>query len=133
MKALLIGFTGALVLAGISHAQGYKPTTVVKTLPGVQCMALAAEYGPQGAYAPPAPEYAGPEANAAKIGIGAGTILVPDPMKPVNGRSQVLRPNGKTAWIDVRLLTRWHALSAPSATCQAVLLSNGRYGFSTKG
>lgn len=135
MKSVAVGvFLGALLSAPtLVVAQGYTPTTVVRTIPGMQCMALADEYGPQGAYAPPAPEYAGSNAGAPRIGIGAGTILVPDPLKPVNGRSEVLRPNGQKAWIDVSLLTRWHALSSPSATCQPVLLSNGRYGFKTSG
>ena len=97
----------------------------------MQCMALAAEFGAQGSYAPPAPEYAGPEAGARQIGNSAGTILVRDPMRIVDGRTEVLRPNGQNAWIEARLLTQWHALSAPSATCRAVLLSNGRYGFDT--
>lgn len=133
MRTLIVGIAAACLANNAGFAQGYKPTTVVRTLPGLQCMALAAEYGPQGSYAPPAPEYASPDIGAQKIGIGAGTILVPDPLKPVNGRSEVLRPNGQKAWIDASLLTRWHALSAPTASCHPVLLSNGRYGFTTNG
>ena len=131
MKYVLVGLVAGTLAVVSAHAQGYKPTTVVRAIPGMQCMALADEFGPQGSYAPPAPEYAGPELDARKIGIGAGTILVNDPMRTVNGRTEVLRPNGQKAWIEASLLTRWHALSAPNAACRVVLLSNGRYGFDT--
>ena len=132
-KTILSAVSAALLISASASAQGYKPVMVVKTLPNMQCMGVANEFDPQGSFAPPPPEFAGPEASAPKIGIGAGTILVREPMRTVDGRTEVLRPNGQSAWIEVSALTRWHALAAPNATCEPVLLSNGRYGFSTKG
>ena len=131
LKTFVWVLAATLAASGAAEAQGYKPVSVVRTLSGLQCMALSAAYGPQGTYAPPVPVYAGSESGSAKVGIGAGVILVPDPVMPVNGRSEVLRPNGSKAWIDVNVLTPWHSVNDPSAKCEPVLLSNGRYGFST--
>ncbi len=113
------------------HAQSYKRVEVVKLLPGWKCMALASAYGPQGTNAPPAPVFEGPQPGAAQIGIGAGVIIAPASIQPTNGRTQIVRPNGQKAWIDVNQLTPWHSLSDPNASCQPALMSNGRYGFKT--
>ena len=117
-----------VTMSGAGHAQGFKPVTVVRTLPGYRCMALASTYGAQGTYAPPAPVYAGPQASAVQIGTGAGTIIASASEQPTNGRLEIVRPNGQKAWMDVNQLTVWHSLSDPSAVCRPVLLSNGRYG-----
>ena len=55
MKFAFVCCVSGTMAAVSAHAQGYKPMTVVRTIPGIQCMALADEYGPQGSYAPPAP------------------------------------------------------------------------------
>jgi hypothetical protein len=123
----------AVLVAGAVHAQGFKPTTVVRTLPGWKCMALSSSYGAQGAYAPPVPVYAGPESSAPQIGTGAGVIIVPEKLRPMNGRTEMIRPNGQKAWIDVNQLTAWHSLSDPAAVCHPAVLSNRRYGFTTSG
>src|SRR5690242_259141 len=87
------------VSAGTSYAQSR--VDVVRILPGWKCMALASSYGPQGAFASPAPVYAGPEPNAPQIGTGAGVIIVPERLRPINGRTEIIRPNGQKAWIEV--------------------------------
>jgi hypothetical protein len=132
MKSVLFGASVLCTVAGVAYAQGLRPVEVVRTLPGWQCMALASTYGPQGALAPPAPVYAGPT-SAQQVGTGGGVIIVPDPLRPVNGRTEIIRPNGQRAWIDVNLLTKWHSLSDPAAVCHPAVLSNGRYGFTTTG
>ena len=121
----------AMVLfsAVASHAQPYTPPHVTGALPGWQCMALAAAYSPKGSYAPPAPVYAGPQPGATRVGGGAGVIIVPDPLKPQNGRTVMIWPNGRKVWIDVNLLTSWHQVSNPAAKCHPIVLSNGRYGW----
>lgn len=134
MRIMMTALVAAAILAAVgANAQGLKPTTVVRTLPGWKCMALASSYGPQGAFAPPAPVYAGPQPSASQIGTGAGVIIVPEKLQPVNGRTEIIRPNGQKAWIDVNQLTVWHSLSDPSAVCHPAILSNGRYGFTTTG
>ncbi len=133
MKAILPLQILALLTTSSAIAQSYKPVTVVKVLPGWQCMALASSYGPNGTDAAPAPVYAGPESSSPKLGTGAGVIIVPQPMTPQNGRTVMIWPNGKKVWIDASQLTRWHSLSDPQAHCEPALLSNGRYGFTTKG
>jgi hypothetical protein len=94
-------------------------------------MALASSYDPDGINAPPALVYAGPENNASQVGGGAGVIIVPDPLQPINGRTVMIWPNGRKVWIDVNLLTKWHSLSDPNAKCIPTILSNGRYGSRT--
>ena len=131
-KRLLVG-AAAMFMASAAYAQSYKPVEVVRTLPGWQCMALASAYGPQGTNAPPAPVFEGPEPGAAQIGTGAGVIIAPTNIRPTNGRTIIIRPNGEKAWIDVSQLTQWRSLSDPKAVCQPALLSNGRYGFKTTG
>jgi hypothetical protein len=133
MRSILFGFSVLCASAGVASAQGLKPVEVVRTLPGWQCMALASTYGPQGALAPPAPVYAGPSPSAPQVGTGGGVIIVPDPLRPANGRTELIRPNGQKAWIDANLLTKWHSLSDPAAVCHPAVLSNGRYGFTTTG
>lgn len=128
----LISLATIIVCSG-AQAQPYKPVDVVGALPGWQCMALASSYGPQGTNAPAAPVYAGPDDDAQQIGTAAGVIIVSSPLRPLNGRVEIIRPNGQKAWITLNLLTQWHSLSDPKAVCYPALLSNGRYGFRTVG
>ena len=121
-----------LVTSAGAMAQSYKPVTAVRSLPGWQCMALASAYGPNGISAPPAPVFASADSSA-KVGSGAGVIIVPSPISPRNGRTEMIWPNGKKVWIEVAQLTQWRSLSNPQASCRPALMSNGRYGFSTKG
>ena len=121
-----------LVLSCHAFAQGYRPVHEVRGLPGWRCMALASAYGPNGINAPPAPVFAGPESDAQRVGGAAGTIIVPSPVTTTDGRTRIVRPNGTRVWIASSALTPWHALSDPNATCTPALMSNGRYGFSTR-
>jgi hypothetical protein len=115
-----------------ASAQGI-PVTISKRLAGWQCMALASDYTTQGANAPLPPVYAGPESSAPQVGTAGGVLIVPDPLHPTNGRTEMIWPNGKRVWIDVKLVTPWHSLNDPAAVCHPALLSNGRYGFTTTG
>jgi hypothetical protein len=131
-KAVLLAMA-AVLMSPTVHAQSYKRIEVVKVLPGWQCMSLASAYGPQGTNAHPVPVFEGPQPEAAQIGTGAGVIIAPAIIHPTNGRTEIIRPNGQRAWIDVNQLTPWRSLSDPNASCQPALLSNGRYGFKTTG
>jgi hypothetical protein len=130
-------FRGALAAGGLfcvittALAQGYTPVHVVKELPDWQCMALASAYGSKGTDAPAVPVYASPGADARQVGTGAGVIIVPKEPNPTNGRTEMIWPNGKTVWIDLLQLVKWHSLSDPKAVCHPAFLSNGRYGFVT--
>lgn len=128
-----VTFLAVMFVSSTASAQSYKPVEVVRTLPGWQCMALVSAYGAQGTYAPPAPVFAGPDSNAQQVGTGTGVIIVPDPIRPTNGRTEMIWPNGRKVWIDVNQLTSWRSLSDPKAVCHPALLSNGRYGFTTAG
>lgn len=133
MRRNLLALSVGLLLSPTAFAQSYVPVHPVQSLPGWQCMALASAYGPNGISAPPQPVYSGPERNASQVGNGAGVLIVPAPLRPENGRTVMIWPNGKKVWIDVSALTQWHALSSPAATCHPALLSNGRYGYQTSG
>jgi hypothetical protein len=132
-KCFLLCQMFAIFLVANAFAQTRKPVTVVQDLPGWQCMALTSSYESDGINAPPAPVYAGPETSSPQIGSGAGVIIAPDPLNQVNGRTIIIQPGGRKAWIDTNLLTKWHALSNPNAVCTPAILSNGRYGFRTSG
>lgn len=129
LKVHPVMFAGGLFVATAAYGQAYTPIHAVKELPGWQCMSLAAVFGPQGAYAPPAPVYAGPQPDAPQVGTGAGVIIVPKPLHPANGRTEMLWSNGARVWINADELVPWHSLSDPKAVCHPALLSNGRYGF----
>lgn len=132
MRNFAIAFQiAALTISWEAAAQSYNPVTLVRYLPGWQCMALASTYGPNGINAAPAPVFAGPETSSPKIGTGAGVIIAPSPLTPQNGRTKMIWSNGKIVWIDVMELTPWRSLNNPHATCRPALLSNGRYGFTT--
>lgn len=133
MRKMLQATVVVLCSSAAAQAQGYVPVHAVQFLPGWQCMALAAAYGPNGISASPAPVYAGPGAGAPRVGGGAGVIIVPSPVAAENGRTVMIWPNGKKVWIDVNQLTPWHSLSNPNASCHPALMSNGRYGFKTSG
>jgi hypothetical protein len=121
------------VLTAVVHAQGYTPVRPVKTLSGWQCMSLASVYGADGTNAPPVSVYDGPGPGAPRVGTGAGVIIVPYPIQHVNGRVEMLWPNGRKVWIQADELAPWHSLSNSNAVCHPTLLSNGRYGFTTSG
>jgi hypothetical protein len=131
-KVVLLAIATAL-LSPTVHAQSYDQVKVVKKLPGWQCMVIAAAYGPLGTNAPPAPVFDGPQPGAAQIGTDGGVIIAPASIHPTNGRTEIIRANGQRAWIDVDQIVPYHSLSNPAAVCYPALLSNGRYGFTTKG
>jgi hypothetical protein len=124
LMALLVVGTAGRAMADDVHA--------IETLPGYQCMSLAKVWNGQGAMPPPVHVYAGPEANAAQVGIAGGAVIVPAPLHPVDGRTQMIFADGRTVWIGTSDIAPWHVASNPHATCSPVLLSNGRYGFATK-
>lgn len=101
----------------------------VRTLAGYQCMVLAKQWDGQGAMPPPVHVYTGPEMKAATVGVAGGSIIVPQPLHPVDGRSQMIFADGRMVWISIDAISPWHAASNAHATCSPVLLSNGRYGF----
>ena len=126
-----LGLLLALALvSGAFQAQAEQVQTV-KTLPGYQCMVLAKQWDGEGPMPPPVYAYAGPQSNAAQIGVAGGSIIVPDPVHSTGGRTQMIFADGRTVWISTDAIAPWHAVSNPNARCSPVLLSNGRYGFQT--
>lgn len=115
-----------VVSANLAFAQG---ATAVKPLEGYQCMSLAKLWDGQGPEPAPVLVFSGPEAGAASVGAAGGTVIVPSPIRPVNGRSLMIYSNGRQVWINMSDITAFHAKANPKATCRPVLLSNGRYGF----
>ena len=116
---------GLLVIGSSAYAQNVQ---VARSLPGFQCNALVHVWNGQGPMPPPVPEFAGPEQSAGRVRIEMSTLIVDDPPKTADGRTRVLRPNGRFAWIDSSAIGPWHAASAPSARCSAVQMTNGTYG-----
>lgn len=120
---LLLGAFGATSRASAQTVHSVKPLT------GYQCMSLAKLWDGKGPQPPAVHVFAGPEATASSVGIAGGTVIVPDPIRPVDGRTSMVFPSGKIVWIRLSDIKKWHARAAPNARCRPVLLSNGRYGF----
>lgn len=133
VKARILLFVIVTFASGPAYSQPYTPVHVVQDLPGWQCMSLTSVYGPLGTNAPPVPVFAAPSSDSPQVGTGAGVIIVPKPLHPTNGRTEMIWPNGQRVWISVGELSPWRSLNDPKATCQPALLSNGRYGFRTLG
>ena len=83
---------GLLVIGSSAYAQNVQ---VARSLPGFQCNALVHVWNGQGPMPPPVQEFAGPEQSAGRVGIAMSTLIVDDPPKTADGRTRVLRPNGK--------------------------------------
>ena len=90
-----------------------------------QCMGLAHVWSGEGPMPPPVPEYAAPSPGAPVIGTAMATVVVDKPIREQNGRIRVVRPNGKTAWINRQDLTTWHVVSNPKARCWVVQSAKG--------
>ena len=124
-----------LALSWLSAATNHAFADEVHTtgiLPGYQCMSLANLWSGVGPMPPPVQVYNGPNQSASPAGIAGGSVIVPDPVRPVDGRTSMIFADGRKVWIDVNDIKPWHAVSNPHATCTPVLLSNGRYGFETR-
>ena len=119
----------ATMLLAVAVRASADDVHTVRTLPGYQCMVLAKQWDGQGAMPPPIHVYNGPEMNAVAVGVAGGSVIVPQPLHPVDGRSQMIFADGRKVWIPIAAISPWHAASNAHATCSPVLLSNGRYGF----
>jgi hypothetical protein len=119
-------------LAWAAAAAQAQPVRVVRDLPGYKCMALPHLWNGVGPMPPPVPVYAGPQSSTPQVGIAASTVIVKSPMQVTSGRTQILQPNGHSAWIAVNEIGPWHVESNPYARCYPALLSNGMYGTTSK-
>lgn len=112
-------FTAVMITGAAAHAQ------TETTLPNFQCMSLANVWNGQGPMPPAVHEYAAPNAGAASVGIAMATIVTDRPMRVEDGRVRVIRPNGRTAWIDKMAIGPWRVASNPNAQCWVVRRQNG--------
>lgn len=117
---------GACLTATVAFAGS---VTVVRHIPGYQCMAL--NLTPQQMMDPSVvvPVLAAPKEGAPKIGVAASTVAASDPLVSYHGFVEVLFPSGRTGWIAGSLLRPWHPASGTSGSCAPAQLSNGRLGF----
>ena len=125
LSLFLAGAGLAMAAPVVVSAQGPYP---VRTVPGYQCMALAHVWNGVGPMPASVPEFSGPEKTAPKAGIAMATVIVDSPVRVVDGRTRVLRPDGQVAWIDSSELAAWHVASNPDARCRVVQMSNGLFG-----
>ena len=128
MRRLILA-AALLVPAAAAQAQ-----TVVKPLDGYACAALnvsdeVMRDGPlpiirtrPDAAAPPLMTSGGPATLIS-------TVLVANPMRPQGGFVRVLNFDGREGWAERSKLRPWRSASNPRATCQPVLLSNGKPSF----
>lgn len=131
MKVLELALVTSCVVVIATPAFAQAPRAS-QPLPGYQCMSLAKLWDGVGPKPPPVSVYSGPEHTATAVGIAGGTVIVPSPLRPVNGRSMMIFPDGRQVWINVSDIAPWRAAADPNATCRPVLLPNGRYGFDNK-
>lgn len=133
---IFLGISLILVSFSTAHAQ-YHPVTVVKNLDDFKCMDAGTPWTdedfnrwvkngrlPNDPSMPKeTPVFASSDSNAEQTGTADGTVIVKN-MKPVNHRVEILRANGKIAWINIKDIR-----TSKNKNCHPALLSNGRYGF----
>jgi len=119
----LLPAVATVCLAGFSNAHARETR-----LPGYECMMLNIT-GPQ-SMDPNFHVYlkASPSPASATVGWTPAVVIVKEPAVPVNGFLKIIRPNGKKAWIEARMVKPYHAEADPSAKCAPVVLPNGLIG-----
>ena len=109
-----------------AQAQGVKP---VRPLPGAECRSVRETAETRAGNLPVAlvePRRGAPAAGE----VGATVLAVPNQRS--GGFVGVVLPDGRPAWLDERWTAPWRVASNPDLTCQPVLLSNGRVGFTAR-
>lgn len=116
-------FLIALILIALPLASAHAQDS--NALHPYQCMGLKDVWNGEGPMPPPVLEYASPSPTANSAGIASATLIVDDPLKVIDSRVRVIRPNGELVWIDRSQLTPWHVVSNPNAVCSVIVLPNG--------
>jgi len=125
LRVLLVACINVIVLLFIQPA--LSQVTAVSVIPGYICMEQdkADDRSPTLDNFPPV--YKSSRPDAPQFGVAAGIILATNPPRVENGRRQILRIDGSTAWVDVGFLRPWVGRT-PEKRCTPVILSNGRRG-----
>jgi hypothetical protein len=127
MKRTILGVAlSCAFLCGTAHAGGL---TVVKRLPGYQCMSLDLSEEQLLSNSSPVPVRSAPSDAAPQVGLAGTTVAIVSPPAPIGGYDEMLFPNGKTVWIQAARLRPWASKSDPGAQCFPAELSNGKPGF----
>ena len=108
------------------QAQGVKP---VRALTGAECRSVRETAETRAGNLPSA--LVEPRRGAPVAGdVGATVFIMPNQRS--GGFVGVVLPDGRAAWLDERWTAPWRVASNPDLTCQPVLLSNGRVGFTAR-
>jgi hypothetical protein len=126
----VIGTTLVVVMCiAFSGAGVAQPAHPMRPLAGYKCMMLNLT---EQQYLDPTVRVwvrAQPSPDAPKVGWAATNVAVRDPLHMVDGFTEALFPDGRTVWIESRMLRPYHSLGDPTAQCVPYLMSNGRLGF----
>ena len=122
------------LLAGLalSAASPVLAATTPRPIPGYKCMML--DLTEQQSMDPSVhiQVRSGPSNSAPAIGWASSVVVVKQPATPVGGYLEMLFSNGREAWIAAKQVRPFKSVSAPSAQCFPVILSNGLVGISSK-
>lgn len=113
---------GVLLIVGNGPISVAQRPTIVQLIPGTKCMALNLTHEQMIDPKIVVIVREAPDANAPEVGTASATIVVRDPVVTRNGYVETLFPNGRTGWIEARLLR-------PRQSCRPALMSNGAIGF----
>lgn len=129
-KPIFAVAVAAVLAAGSAHAQGRH---AVSTLPiPYACVRLNVEPGLMHDHPDlQVPVYAEPSAEALVIGQALDVMVARWPQQPRNGFFEVVRTQNVNGWVPAKYLRAWTNPYAPSARCEAVIMSDGSVGTRT--
>jgi len=126
IAAAIATLVAAAAPTALAQRQGVH---VVSPLEGYRCMELNVPAADLQELSRMPPVLSEPSANSARIGIASATMIAADPLRTVNGFTQVLHLDGREGWIESAKIKVWIRPQSPRATCTPARLSNGRIGF----
>jgi hypothetical protein len=123
MRYVAITTLAATLVSGPLHAQ-----TAVRHIEGYRCMMLNITERES-----MDPNFrvvvrSAPSPGAPEAGWSAAIVIVKEPVVPRNGFLEMLRADGRTAWISATVVKPYRPVADPNARCFPAILSNGRVG-----
>jgi hypothetical protein len=128
-RSVTFGAFGAFLVIVANTSISAQYPTVLQVIPGTKCMTL--NLTPEQMIDPKIVVIVreAPDANAPEVGTASATVVVRDPIVARNGHVETLFPNGRTGWIEARLVRPWRPGPGSRPTCTPALMSTGAIGF----
>ena len=126
MRRIMLAIPAVIAIAGPgARAQGLQ---AVRPLPGYACMVLNLSQQQMLDNSLHVSVYAEPSPSSPKIGDASAVVIATSPLNVAHGFGEVLFPDGRQGWIEVKMLRPYASANDPNARCTPSLMSNGRPG-----